>query len=89
MTSFAKQGMSEKQLNDIVAYIRSLQSSLSDQKKAEQPPAYFKYESSEPMEETLEALKAAAVGANFRIIREKHFEQGYVEKGKEDSKIRV
>jgi cytochrome c oxidase cbb3-type subunit 3 len=86
MSSFAKQGMSDKQLNDLVAYIRSLQSSSLDQKKAKQPPVYFKYESSEPMDATLQALKAAAVGANFRIIREQHFEQGYVEKGKEDSK---
>jgi cytochrome c oxidase cbb3-type subunit 3 len=86
MNSFASQGMSEQQMDDIVAYIRSLQGLSSAHKKAEKLPAYFKYESSEPIEATLESLKAAAVGANFRIIREQHFEQGYVEKGKEDSK---
>ncbi len=86
MNSFARQGMSEKQLNDIVAYIRSLQAVETEQKKKEILSAYIKYESSEPIEETLKALKAAAMGANFRIIREQNFEQGYVEKGKEDRK---
>ncbi len=86
MNSFSRQGMSDSQVNDIVAYIRSLQHTTTDQKTDKSEPAYIKYESSESMKSTLAALKNAAIGANFRIIREQLFEQGYVEKGKEDSK---
>jgi len=86
MSSFIKQGLSEKQLDDVVAYIRSLEKKTSQSEVEQALPAYLKYESSESMEDTLAAIKQAAIGANFRIIREQMFEQGYVEKGKEDRK---
>ncbi len=86
MTSFIKQGLSEKQIDDVVAYIRSLESKVMNKNKNQSLPGYLKFESSEPMEATLAAIKQAAIGANFRIIREQLFEQGYVEKGQEDSK---
>jgi len=86
MNSFIKQGLSEQQLDDVVAYIRSLEVKPGNPVGKKKLPGYLIYESSEPMKETLAAIKQAAIGANFRIIREQLFEQGYVEKGHEDGK---
>jgi len=85
MSSFAKQGLSDQQVNDIVSFIRSKQ---GKNKKAstEILPANLMYEADGTIEEALEAVKKAIVGANFRVIRVQHFEDAYVEKGKEDSK---
>lgn len=84
MKSFIDQGLSEKQINDIVAYIRSLEKTIQRVEEASEPDAYLKYEVTGTIQETLSAIRQAVIGANFRIIREQPFEQGYVEAGKED-----
>lgn len=86
MISFIEQGLSEREIEHVVAYVRSLQSQIKEQPKKKLMPAYLKYESEENIELTLLALKKAAVGANFRIIREQYLEQGLIDKGKEDKK---
>jgi len=86
MISFIEQGVTERQIDHIVAYLRSLQGHATKKTEGKALPAYLKYESEEDIEATLAALKKAAVGANFRIIREQYLEDGYVEKGKEDKK---
>lgn len=89
MTSFLKQGLTDKQLDHLVAYIRSFQgrqdSHASDKKLA----PYLRYESEENMEVTLAALKRAAVGANFRVIREQTLDYGFVKKENENQKKRI
>lgn len=85
MASFIKQGLSEKQLDHLVAYIRSLQKTGSRTVKEETLPAFLKYESNESLEATLTALKRAAVGANFRVIREQTLDFGFVKKEDEDN----
>lgn len=86
MTSFIEQGMSESQINDVVAYIRSLEKQPVTAIKNADIPAYLSYEMSGDIQQAVDALKIAVAGANFRIIREQPFEQGYVEAGKESSK---
>ena len=85
MTSFKKQGLTDIQINDIVSYVRSLENKKKPV-KAESLPSSLVYESDASIEETLEAIKKAIIGANFRIIRIQKFEDGYVKKGNEDKK---
>ena len=85
MQSFIEQGLSEGQINDIVTYLRSLQETDLHEEHGDVTTAFLKYEVDGSLQDALTALKQAAVGANFRIIREQPFEQGYVEAGKEDN----
>ncbi|NOY66610.1 MAG: c-type cytochrome [Gammaproteobacteria bacterium] len=85
MMSFANKGLTDKQINNIVSYIRSLE----DKKRVSHPdvlPPLLVYESEASIEETLAAIKKAIVGSNFRVIRVQRFDDGYVEKGKGDDK---
>lgn len=85
MMSFTEKGMTDKQINNIVSYIRSLE----EKKRINRPdvlPPLLVYESETSIEETLTAIKKAIVGSNFRVIRVQRFDDGYVEKGKGDDK---
>ena len=88
MQSFLKQGLSENNINDIVAYIRSL---------AQQPiPASAKLltaeapviirESKYGLKETVENLKNAVLNANMRLIRVQYLTQGFDRPGQEDKR---
>ena len=80
-------GLSETDVNDIVSYIRSLQSPLqSTAQEPEEEPAALIYDSSYSFEETLENVKRAVVGMNFRLIREQALDFGLVPEGKESKK---
>jgi len=85
MNSFREAGLSDQQIDDIVSYIRSLEKKPAKTKE-QSLRANLVYESDMSLKNTLETVKKAIVGANFRIIRIQHFEQGYVKKGKEDEK---
>jgi len=85
MRGYAKQ-LGEKSINDVVAYIRSLQKEIPAKAKQSEPVSTLVYESSVGMEETLTAVKNSIIGSNFKVIRVQRLEQGYVEKGKEDDK---
>lgn len=89
MGSFLKQGLTDRQLDHLVAYIRSFQGQKDAAVKSEKLPAYLRYESEENLEVTLAALKRAAVGANFRVIREQTLDYGFVKKEDEDNKKRI
>ena len=88
MTSFLKKGLSEKDINDIVAYIRNFE---RYQKKVD-PDRHRKeslsivVESPYDLETTIDNVKRAAIGKNFRLIRVQKLEQGLVEEGKESNK---
>jgi cytochrome c oxidase cbb3-type subunit 3 len=87
MISFLEQGMSEQDINDVVAYIRSFESSAADEKFSfKDEPIVITRESPYSVEQTVENLKNAVVGMNFRVIRVQNLETGIVEKGEENQK---
>lgn len=87
MLSYLKQGMSEQDINDVVAYVRSFEKKLI---KAEydfrKEPMTLVYDSPRNLEKTIASVKRAAIGMNFRIIRVQTLEDGLFEKGKDNKK---
>lgn len=86
MRSFLKQGLKERDINDIVAHVRSFE-------RLPTPPGARVLESESPalmrespysFEETLEKVKTAIGAANMRLVRVQTLDQGFVEKGKEN-----
>ena len=90
MTSMLVAGMSEKDIEDVVSYVRSLEKSAAEMQKvlngkAEEPFAIV-VDSPYDLEETLENLKQAITDQNFTLIRTDYLEHGLVEEGKENKK---
>ncbi|MBI3188711.1 MAG: c-type cytochrome [Gammaproteobacteria bacterium] len=74
-------GVTPTQINDIVSYIRSLKPApLAD---ISHEPAILVADSPYNYDETIAKVKAAAVGMNFRLIRDQALDSGLVEDGKE------
>ncbi len=86
MLSFLKQGLSEKDIDDVVSYVRSFEKNSAVKKIKEKHIPYLSYESPNSMEETIANVKKAAIGKNFRIIREQYLNEGLVKEGKENKK---
>ncbi len=85
MPSAARLKLSESDVNHIVSYIRSLQTPLqSTQQTPEEEPAALIYESSYSFDETIQNVKRAAVGMNFRLIRDQRLDNGFVSEDQED-----
>lgn len=84
MLSFLKQGLSEKDIDDVVSYVRSFEKQQTTTKIEEKLSPSISYESPHSLKETVSLLKRAIIGKNFKIIREQYVNQGLVEKGKED-----
>jgi len=85
MISFLKAGLSESDINDVVAYIRSFETHLPNRPVAdEKEPAMLVVESPFSVEKTVDRLKEAVVDANMRLIRIQYLDQGFVDKGKEN-----
>jgi cytochrome c oxidase cbb3-type subunit 3 len=77
--------MSEQQIDDVVSYVRSFENNpLDKQKHVEITDNVISYESPYSLQETVDAIKRAAIGKNFRIIRVQPLDQGLVEEGKEN-----
>ncbi len=91
MASFLKQGLKEQDINDLVVYVRSFADTPQhpSQKPIETDEATIVFESSYDLATTIENLKQAAVGNNFRLIREQTLDDGLVEKGKENPKQHI
>lgn len=84
MVSFRKAGLSDRDLDDLVAFVRSLETRpITIHKVAGDEPAVLVRESSYGMKETIERLKTAFAGANMRIIRVGPLEEGLMAKGEE------
>ena len=82
MPSIKALGLGEADADDLVAYLRQL---------APDPPAktpdldpVIQFESGYGFEQTLENLKQAVIGRNFRIIREQYLEEGLAAEGEEN-----
>lgn len=86
MRSFLKQGLSERDLNDIVAYVRSLALvpiAVSAQPLEAEAPTITR-ESPYSIEETVDKIKTAVAAANMRLIRVQTLDEGLVPAGSEN-----
>lgn len=90
MTSMLVAGLSEDDVDDVVAYIRSLEQSAAAAEQAlhqkGEEPAVITVDSPYGLEETIENLKQAITDQNFTLIRTDYLEHGLVEPGKENKK---
>lgn len=86
MLSFLKQGLSKKDIDDVVTYVRSFEKNISASKPKEKINPLISYESPHSLNDTVEIIKRAVIGKNFKIIRVQYVNQGLVEKGKENTK---
>ena len=86
MLSFLKQGLSEKDIDDVVTYVRSFEKKSASKNKKDKVDPVISYESPYSLEETVNIIKKAVIGKNFRIIREQYLNQGLVKEGKENTK---
>lgn len=77
MVSFREQGLSDSDLNDLVAYIRSFEATVKPAPRLEEMESSLVYDSPYSLEETVDAVVMAAEGKNFRIIRRQYLEDGF------------
>lgn len=87
MLSYLKQGMSEQDINDVVAYVRSFEKQpIKQEYDFHGEPLTLVYESPYGFDKTIANVKRAALGKNFRIIREQTLEDGLFKKGEDNQK---
>lgn len=81
----AKQfGLDQQEVDHLVAYIRSLEKPLqSTARSPDEEAASLVYDSPYSFAETVDNVKRAAIGMNFRLIRDQPLDQGLVEESEE------
>lgn len=85
MRSFIAQGLKERDIDDLVAHVRSFERRpLPVKAPAEDEPAVIVRESPYDVERTVDKLKTAIGAANFRLIRVDSFDKGFVPEGREN-----
>jgi cytochrome c oxidase cbb3-type subunit 3 len=84
MVSFLEQGLSERDIDAVVAYVRSFEAQAAAPHEAEDEAPIFMRVSPYGLQETIEGVKRAAAGFNFRLIREQYLQDGLVPEGEED-----
>lgn len=77
MISFLKVGLKEQDIDDIVSYIRSFSKHPLHWKYDHREEPTITMESDYDLQTTVENVKRAAVGNNFRIIRIQNLESGF------------
>jgi len=82
MNSFLAQGLSEQDLDNVVSYIRGL-TQTTHATRPDNMAATLVYESPFNMKDTIESIKRAVIGKNFRLIRTQTLDDGYVAKDKQ------
>lgn len=86
MVSFLDKGLSEQDVNDVVAFVRTLKHPEPSPQPAGAMAPTTVYDSPYSLEETVANVKQAVVGKNFRVIREQYFDSGLVPEGQEDKR---
>lgn len=88
MRSFLEQGLTERDIDDLVSFIRSFERRPRGDREqaAGNEPAVLVAESPYDLETTVENVKRAAVGQNFRIIRVQYLEDGLRPPGRVDKR---
>jgi cytochrome c oxidase cbb3-type subunit 3 len=91
MVAFKKRGLSQRNLNDIVAFVRTLEKLPvpKEQKVLETDEPVFVVESSYDLATTVENVKRAATSNNFVFIREQTLDAGLAPEGKENPKQHI
>jgi cytochrome c oxidase cbb3-type subunit 3 len=86
MQSFLEQGLTEKDINDVVAYIRTFGKTDAEagHTKAVEREVVITADSPYSLEETIENVKQSIISQNFQLIRTDYLEHGLVEEGKEN-----
>ncbi len=86
MMAATSMGLTETDVDNVVSYLRSLGNGvrLGHEHDFEPGAAVLSYESSYTLEETIANIKAAAIGYNFRYIREQTLDRGFVDKDQEN-----
>jgi cytochrome c oxidase cbb3-type subunit 3 len=85
MPAFPKQGLRDRDLDDIVAFVRTLESKPSRAPHSVTEPVSLVRESPYDVATTVDKLKTALNAAGLRIIRAVPFDQGLVATGREDT----
>jgi len=85
MMSYRAHGLSEKDINNIVKYIRNFEGGPYPYKKYDTKSAIIKVDSPYGLEETINNVKDAILGKNFKLIRTQQLNKGLVESGKENN----
>ncbi len=83
MVSFKDQGLSDSDINDIVSHVRSFEKDKHNKKSDELNPI-ISFESAYSVKESIENIKRAAIGKNFKIIRVQTLNNGFVAKEKDN-----
>ncbi|MBE9567386.1 MAG: c-type cytochrome [Proteobacteria bacterium] len=90
MVSMLDAGMSKKDIDDVVAYVRSMEAQAEKLEvslnKNDDEPAILVADSPYGMDETVENLKQAITDQNFTLIRTDYLDHGLVPTGKENKK---
>jgi len=86
MNAAADMGLSEKDVNDLVAYVRSFENRFEPQKPVLDDDPVLVAESPYSLEETVENVKLAISNQNFTLVRTDFLDHGLVEAGKENKK---
>ncbi len=86
MRSYLKMGLNEQNIDDIVTYVRSFEQTPIHWKSAELESPVIMLESDYNLEETVENVKRAAIGKNFRIIRVQNLEEGLFPEAEQNKK---
>ncbi|MDH5648342.1 MAG: c-type cytochrome [Gammaproteobacteria bacterium] len=81
MTSFTESGLTKKEIKDIVAFIRTFETTSEHKenqiKLASESPVIVR-ESSYDLDQTVENLKNSVIGHNLKLIRVQQLDQGFV-----------
>jgi len=87
MISFLKQGLNERDIDDVVAFVRSFEDTPAPSGKliSTESPIIVR-DSNYSLQQTVENVKTAFSAANMRIVRTGPLEAGLVEKGQENPK---
>lgn len=83
MTSFLENGLSEQDLDNVISYVRQFEKQPKQPKPAalhEEPTLV--YDSPHSLKKTIETVKRAILGKNFKLIRVQTFDDGFVAKDK-------
>lgn len=86
MRSYIKMGLNEQNIDDIVTYVRSFEQTPIHWKHKEFEEPVIMLDSDYTLEETVENVKRAAIGKNFRIIRVQNLEEGLYPEGEQNKK---
>ncbi|MEJ2360209.1 MAG: c-type cytochrome [Gammaproteobacteria bacterium] len=85
MNPFKGKKVKMQDIDDLVAYVRSFQKDLKPEPN-ENEPMTMVYEASQSLDKVVAAIKRAAIGRNFKIIRVQTMDSGFVPPDKESKK---